>query len=730
MPLEPEFVQYLASLNSSEAEFNSLPLVERSSIRRNFSPPAPVQNSSSIISFFRKNGWIAEVGVPHKLVEVPQGDEEFLNRDISMLKFCDVHSNRFEVVSLLEKERHFLTTCMAGPGTGKSRFGQETSKALVNPQFVKNQSLLRLARKNLIVLNITFNGSTKANKDAQYPIEQRLAVRLLLSYFHPLATNPAGLMRKIHSSPLFKNLTVEQALDAILLYHEQSHGKEDLVEHSSKHKGVLHICIDDVAGIVKTTAAVVQPQDCVDLKMMMDILGMLAIEGYSHYFVISIVCGTIFSSVKDVLGSSSHPFVNISLPWLREVDLDVLCQNMLGQDRWQSFSQQESLLIKHRMSEISIPRFVIQALEDLRGMDGSSGVELSITLNYIREKAIKGIDQRLTYSSEIFPRVMREAIYKSFISNAYITEDLVNLENAGWITFESVREESSVYVVENKRVVIPLVVLYCLLSSREYILPRDVLAFVDALKNAGPNLRELEDLVAQYESIKGVAYSQVFALNNSVSLQDYYFGAVVGSAVRDLRMDLSMLPEKLRRSEYRFPETTVRSSVLEAQQTVPLQVDNPKTSFVLQNADGAVIDVLASSPIASSSDGRCLWRAMQMRHSVDQSIAFDIENDVTVWCNQLSRLPNIPSNVSSIVPVFITNRRLRSGSTIDPSKAFKILGDAADCKEVPDNPTTNDTSWRRFVRCSVFITQTSFPKYFGSALGNSLLLALKRISKK
>lgn len=38
MPLEPEFVQYLASLNCSEAEFNALPVVERSSIRRNFSP--------------------------------------------------------------------------------------------------------------------------------------------------------------------------------------------------------------------------------------------------------------------------------------------------------------------------------------------------------------------------------------------------------------------------------------------------------------------------------------------------------------------------------------------------------------------------------------------------------------------------------------------------------------------------------------------------------------------
>ena len=107
---------------------------------------------------------------------------------------------------------------------------------------------------------------------------------------------------------------------------------------------MLYICIVDVAGIVKTTAAVVQPQDRVDLKVIMDILGKLAIGGCSHYFVISIVCGTIFNSVKDVLESSSHPFVNISLPSLREVDLDVMCQNMLGQDRWQSYSQRESLL--------------------------------------------------------------------------------------------------------------------------------------------------------------------------------------------------------------------------------------------------------------------------------------------------------------------------------------------------------------------------------------------------
>jgi len=51
MPLEAEFVQYLATLNSSEAEFNSLPLVERSTIRRNFSQAHPgIGNDDVLVS--------------------------------------------------------------------------------------------------------------------------------------------------------------------------------------------------------------------------------------------------------------------------------------------------------------------------------------------------------------------------------------------------------------------------------------------------------------------------------------------------------------------------------------------------------------------------------------------------------------------------------------------------------------------------------------------------------
>ena len=161
-------------------------------------------DSSSIISFFREKGWIAKVGVPQLLVNVPRGDEVFLNRDISMLNFCEVHSNRFAVANEVDKENHILTTCMAGPGTGESRFGQEISKALVNPAFVnKNQSLLRLAQTNMIVLNITFNGATKAILDAQYPIQQRVAVRLLLSYFHPTASAHISLLAAMHCFRIF-----------------------------------------------------------------------------------------------------------------------------------------------------------------------------------------------------------------------------------------------------------------------------------------------------------------------------------------------------------------------------------------------------------------------------------------------------------------------------------------------------------------------------------------------
>jgi hypothetical protein len=55
------------------------------------------------------------------------------------------------------------------------------------------------------------------------------------------------------------------------------------VESFSGLKGVLFICIiDDVAGIVKTTAAKVGPYDRADLKSMMEALGMLAIGGVSQ----------------------------------------------------------------------------------------------------------------------------------------------------------------------------------------------------------------------------------------------------------------------------------------------------------------------------------------------------------------------------------------------------------------------------------------------------------------
>jgi hypothetical protein len=68
---------------------------------------------------------------------------------------------------------------------------------------------------------------------------------LLLSYFHPTARQPMSLMAEIHSSPLFKNLTLFQAtLHTILQYHDQifRHGQDHLVEnHSSGQKGVLFI---------------------------------------------------------------------------------------------------------------------------------------------------------------------------------------------------------------------------------------------------------------------------------------------------------------------------------------------------------------------------------------------------------------------------------------------------------------------------------------------------------
>ena len=382
------------------------------------------------------------------------------------------------------------------------------------------------------------------------------------------------------------------------------------------------------------------------------------------------------------------------------------------------------------MSEISIPRFVVQALEILRRDESSE--ELSDVLFAIRLEIIHIINERLNELSSDFPRVMREAIYQSFINNAVISKELVDLENAGWVTFESVSEElSSSGIAVHRRVVIPLVVLYCLLiPPLRIILPRGVFRFVNALKNATPYWHELEDLVAQYEAIKGAAYSKLSPHEKSISLRDYYWGAVVGSAVRDVKMDLSSSLPQTFTSPRRFPEKmNCHSSILKAQyRRKSPKVDPLRASFVLKNAAGAVID--ASSPTPSPLL-TYLWRTMQMRHGVDQSTAFNIEKDVTEWWDQVGdgNLKNVPSNVSTIVPVFITNRRLRSGSTIDPAKAFGILRDAAENNEVSatKEQQKQDGSWKNAIRRSVFITENSFPKYFGPALGNTLLIALKRM---
>ena len=54
MPLEEEFVRYLVSLNSSEAEFNKLSLVDRSIVRTNFtsSTSSSSQSQQSKTLFF------------------------------------------------------------------------------------------------------------------------------------------------------------------------------------------------------------------------------------------------------------------------------------------------------------------------------------------------------------------------------------------------------------------------------------------------------------------------------------------------------------------------------------------------------------------------------------------------------------------------------------------------------------------------------------------------------
>ena len=117
-----------------------------------------------------------------------------------------------------DKESFPHVFAMCGPGSGKSRNCDESFGALKDPAYNTNDTFRDLINRNSIAVVISFNGATKAAGDIiGVPIQTRVGARLLSSYF----TGVGNMNQIIQLERKFDNLSIADALTAIVVFHEQ-----------------------------------------------------------------------------------------------------------------------------------------------------------------------------------------------------------------------------------------------------------------------------------------------------------------------------------------------------------------------------------------------------------------------------------------------------------------------------------------------------------------------------
>jgi hypothetical protein len=612
------------------------------------------------------------------------------HREDALTVFSEVSNKRFQkacqsAIQSNDKESFPHIFAMCGPGSGKSRICDESFGALKDPKYNTNDTFRDLINRNSIAVVISFNGTTKAFGDAGVPIQARVGARLLSSYF----TGVGNMNQIIQLERKFDNLSIADALTAIVVFHEQ----RNLISpvDGAKFRGVVHVVVDDIGSLVNESFSVQSSSDSskelTPIRSMLDMFAMLLMSGVNGYFVTNLTTGTIFGDVKAALRLSSHPYVNLRLPLLREIDCQKICTQMLGNRKWNALSEERKLKVLFLLTEIAIPRYVVLTLVHLSLENLEDN--LQNTLLTQRKFVIDEITNRFMFPKNSVLKSTLKSCIETCIVNAsccdVILPEVIDLVDSGWLYLD---RESPIIT----RISIPPVVLYALenLASDRFLMKPDVRYFINMLRGSKPDWKFFEEIIASHEAAKASIYRQ---LSPSISLEKYYSGAIVGVDARNIILKFNNNEHPVLTSKHRFPETEEELKVFDN--------ENPCVNeFVLLNAAGAVCDLIALCPGTVGEQKTSIWRCFQVRHTVDE-LQSDLNKDVNTWLGKLHPLET--KMPGAVVPVFVTNRAevIRKGLT---------GSDAAN-------------------RC-VIVTPNCFVNYFGSTIGNSLRVMLKRISKK
>ena len=80
-----------------------------------------------------------------------------------------------------------------------------------------------MIKNALIVVNISFNGETKALTDKGYPMKARFTSRLLASYFCKEGESPRSTINKLLQIPGFNFLSIPDVISIIVEDHCSMH---------------------------------------------------------------------------------------------------------------------------------------------------------------------------------------------------------------------------------------------------------------------------------------------------------------------------------------------------------------------------------------------------------------------------------------------------------------------------------------------------------------------------
>jgi hypothetical protein len=632
-----------------------------------------------------------------------------LNRDPSIVKIQDFTAKRLDNRSDSDKEKHKHMLVMSGPGTGKTRIGQFGLEALkASPQ----EKLNKLANENSIQINTSFTNGTSFEKDDLIAgPDMALGRRILRAYFNVSHSRESKLFHAINK---LSSLSISLAMEVVMLDHKHRY------PHLAHTDCLIYLLIDDLSGIVspiERAESVVALVDKVDpkqhqkmvekkdfLRDMSSLVGNLYAEQTS-YFLVTVMTGTIYTTVEEVFQGTHRSFINLPVPLLSQEQSLQLVRSALGD------GVADMLDVQLLLCDIGgIPRYIVDTIDllsDVKKKKGESAIPVEISST--RSTILSRISSRFNFrvDSCIADDICRNVIMRNIISisNAITvpargqevsqTVTYRDLENSGLIYFQYINDEEVI-------VQVPLMLLEVYARCSKEGSSSLTLTLINKLVEALKSYEEWESFVVAYHAMLLTLYDRDA---DKVKLGNLFRGALMSEAMSNKVINLPRLGPtdyvKVKKLPHRFPELDDSCDVIIEDKVVYHNAGGAKfDGFSVHKGDGKKSELVVIS-------GKYTVKGRTQMY-IDAVMKQAVEGEKAVLDMIKANGKNVDVHVD--VDVIISNQKLSSTSR----KSFANRGTKALTKEEKD---------------FVLVARDEVMPYFGKSFADRVLISSSKYIK-